>query len=214
MSTRTLPRVRSLGTHNTLDGAARGTAFADIICFTEAIPAKLERDLMRTHDLYVCRFQKDLVIAVNRALPIHNVKMHYIPVHPGLMLVTPHRGVFWITFDLWGERYAVLCEHRINAAFPPFKRGEPVFRPKMWRLHRRIACRVVRRLKKRGRKVMAAGDYNTIPGVDAYKGLLEEHFEGFDRVCVDADHFEVTSERKMSRAGSDHHRYRVGLKAA
>lgn len=200
-------RIRSFGTHNTLDGRAPGTAFADVICFTEAIPDKLVRELIKTHFIFTCRFQKDLAIAVRKTLPITNVKKRYRLVHPGIARVTPHRGVFWITFELLGVRHAVVCEHRINAAFPPYKRGERIYRPRMWRLHTMIAKRIIARLMRRGRKVLAGGDLNTPRSIPGYQGLLQEVGGGLDRLGSHGYH--LKNVRHMSPMGSDHHRVRA-----
>lgn len=202
-----MKKIRSLGTHNTLDGRAPGTAFADVICFTESIPDKLMRELIKTHLVFTCRFQHDLVIAVRKTLPVRNVKMHYRLVHPGIARVTPHRGVFWITFDLLDVKHAVVCEHRINAAFPPYKRGEAHFRRAMWRRHTRIAKKIIARLMRNERKVLAGGDLNTPRGISGYQGLLKEVGGGLDR--LGSHGYGLKNVRHMSTMGSDHHRVRA-----
>lgn len=204
--------IRSLGTHNTLDGAARGSRFADVVIYTEAIPDDLRQEIGETYDLWVCKYQKDLVIAVRKGIPITNVKEHYLLIHPGIAKVTPHRGIYWITFELNGQKYVVMAEHRINAAFPPFKRGEAIYRPRMWKLHTAAAVRLIRRWKKRGRIVLAGGDLNTPHGVSGYKGELQEAGDGFDR--LGAHGVKLYGTRHMSALHSDHLRLRASIREA
>lgn len=202
-----LDSLDSIGTHNTLDGAAPGTDFAAVVFYTEAIPRKIERELKDTHDLYVCRWQKDLVIAMRKTLDVSSkVKMHYRLVHIGIAKITPRRGTFWLTFDLDDIPHAAIDEHRINAAFPPYKRGERWLRPRWWKKHTKISIRIIRRLKKRGRVVVAGGDLNTPRGVSGYKGELREVGSGLDRLGAT---FRLVKVQVLSREGSDHYRLRA-----
>ena len=194
-----------LGTHNTLDGRAPATDFGDVLLFTEAIPRKVRVELRDSHDVYVCRFQSDLIIAIRKTLAQEHVRTHYRLVHPGIAKVTPHRGTFWLTLTLEGKPAAVLVEHRINAAFPPFKRGERWYRPKMWRLHTRITMRIIERQKRKGRRVLAGGDTNTPHGVKGYPGMHEVG-NHFDRL---ASTTRLRSPEVMSRMGSDHPRLKA-----
>lgn len=195
----------TLGTHNTLDGAAPATPFADVVLLTEAIPAKVRDELATTHDVYVCRFQKDLVIAIRRTLTQERVKSHYRLVHPGVAKVTPHRGTFWLTLRLNGQPTAIVVEHRINAAFPPFKRGEPWFRRAMWRRHTRISLRIIARQRRKFRHVLCGGDTNTPRGIKGYPGLHEVG-DHFDRLASTRPLRDLVV---MSRMGSDHPRLRA-----
>lgn len=196
----------TLGTYNTLDGKGTVLPFADVLLLTEAYAPKARRELRRTHNLYVCRWQKDLVIAIRKTLSQERVRPHYRLVHPGLAKVTPHRGTFWLTLNLAGVPTAVVVEHRINAAFPPFKRGERWFRPRMWRAHRWVTLRVVRRSKRKGRDVYAGGDPNAIRGIKAYRGELNEVGDHFDRLASSRP---LRDLQVMSRMGSDHPRLRA-----
>lgn len=196
----------TLATHNLLDGKAPATPFGDVLLLTEAIPRKVRRELGTTHNVYVCRWQRDLIIAVRKTIRQERVRRHYRLVHPGAAKVTPHRGTFWLSLRLDGRPTTILVEHRINAAFPPFKRGERFFRPRMWRLHRWVTLRVVRRSKRRGRDVYAGGDPNAIRGVKAYRGELHEVGDHFDRLASSRPLREL---EVMSRMGSDHPRLRA-----
>ena len=202
-------RKLTVGTHNTHDGDGRGPAFADVVLYTEVVPVVLANDVSATHDLWVCKWQRDLAIALDKSLPITKVREHYRPVHPGVAKVTPHRGTYWLTFELDGRRGAALVEHRINAAFPPYRRGEATFRRLSWQLHTRVTLRIVRRLIRKGRFVLAGGDPNTTRKVRAYRGVLEERGHGFDRIGVHGWH--VSGYGNLSRSGSDHHRLKVWL---
>lgn len=195
--------MTTLGTHNTLDGKGTVTDFADVLLLTEAIPAKVRHELRATHDVYVCRFQRDLIIGIRKTMGQEKVRSHYRLVHPGIAKVTPHRGTFWLTLLLDGVPTAIVVEHRINAAFPPFKRGERWYRPKMWRLHARVSLRIIERHKRKGRLVLSGGDLNTIPTVSGYQGTLHEVGDGFDRLGSTRP---LVDPAVLSRMGSDHHR--------
>lgn len=194
-----------LGTHNLLDGAAPAGDWADLLLFTEAIPRKVRHELRDSHDIYVCRYQRDLIIAIRKTLAQENVRTHYRLVHPGIAKVTPHRGTFWLTLLLEGKPAAILVEHRINAAFPPFKRGEAIYRPRMWRLHTKVTMRIIARLRRNGRRVLAGGDVNTPRGVKGYPGLHEVG-DHFDRL---ASSTRISDPAVLSRMGSDHNRLRA-----
>lgn len=195
----------TLGTHNLHDHTGVATPFASIILFTEAIHSEVRDELGHTHDVYPCRFQKDLVIAISKRLKVEQVRSHYRLVHPGIAKVTPHRGTFWLTLLLEGRPTAILVEHRINAAFPPFKRGERVYRPRMWRLHTRVTMRIIGRLARNGRRVLAGGDANAVRGVKGYPGMHEVG-DHFDRL---ASTTRLRSPEVMSRMGSDHPRLKA-----
>lgn len=199
----------TLGTFNTLDGKGTVTPFADVILLTEAIPNKVRAQLAATHDVYVCRFQRDLIIAISNRLKQENVRPHYRLVHPGIAKVTPHRGEFWLTLRLEGVETAVEDGHWINASFPPYRRGEATFRRLMWRRHQRIALRIIRRHKRKGRVVLAGGDLNVIRGVKGYGGVLNEVGDHFDRLGSSA---RLSDTAVLSRMGSDHNRLKATVR--
>lgn len=195
----------TLGTHNTLDGKGTVVPFADVLLLTEADYRKVRRELRETHSVYVCRWQKDLVIAIRKTLTQERVRPHYRLVHPGLAKVTPHRGTFWLTLNLAGVPTAIVVEHRINAAFPPFKRGERWFRPRMWRKHTRVTLRIIARHRRKHRQVLVGGDTNTPRGVKGYPGLHEVG-DHFDRLASSRP---LRDLETLSRMGSDHPRLRA-----
>lgn len=195
----------TLGTFNTLDGKGTVLPFADVLLLTEADYRKVRRELRETHDVYVCRWQKDLIIAIRKTLGQERVRTHYRLVHPGLAKVTPHRGTFWLTLLLEGRPTTILVEHRINAAFPPFKRGERWFRPRMWRKHTRVTMRIVARHRRKNRQVLVGGDVNTPRGVKGYPGLHEVG-DHFDRLASSRP---LRDLQVLSRMGSDHPRLRA-----
>ena len=182
-----------IGTHNLHDTTGVATPFADMIGFTEAIPRRVKDQIRKTHKLYVCGFQRDLIIAVRRDEKIRKVVKHYRPVHGGIPLVTPHRGVFWITYERWVAgawvREFFLVEHRINAAFPPYRRGEQWLRTRWWKKHTKISQRIITRLvEKKGRRGSGGGDVNTPAGVDGYPDApVQEFGDHFDRLFVVLD---------------------------
>jgi hypothetical protein len=195
----------TLGTHNLHDETGHPTPFADVILFTEAIHSEVRDELATTHDVYVCWQQRDLIIAVSKRLEQGRVKRHYRLVHPGVAKVTPHRGTFWLTLRLNGQPCAIVVEHRINAAFPPFKRGEPWFRRAMWRRHTRVTLRIIARHRRKFRHVLCGGDVNTPRGVKGYPGLHEVG-DHYDRLASTRPLRDLVV---MSRMGSDHPRLRA-----
>jgi hypothetical protein len=191
----------TIATHNLLDGKAPATGFANIIFFTEAGGAN--RSALTEWRTYTCERQQDLVIAVDRELG-WSLREHYKRAHWGVRKVTPHRGTYWLTNDI--VKVALLVEHRINAGFPPYKRGEALFRKTMWAMHTAMTLKIIRRLKKQGYTVYAGGDLNTPVGVSGYKGVLNEVGRKYDRLGSTR---ELTDARRLSPLGSDHFRLRA-----
>lgn len=193
----------SIGTHNLLDGKAPATPFADIIFFTEANPI----NRLPHYETYGCQQQRDLAIAVHFDAELIHLDEHYKRAHWGIRKVTPHRGTYWLTDDR--AKVALVVEHRINAAFPPFKRGESLFRKTMWAMHTRMTLRIIRRLKKKGYTVYAGGDLNTPVGVSGYRGVLNEVGRKYDRLGSTR---RLTDAKRLSPMGSDHHRLRADVR--
>lgn len=191
----------TLGTHNLLDGKAPATAFADILFFTEAHP--LEGRLLG-YATRICSRQRDLAIAFEP--PMTDIREHYKRCHWGIPKVTPNRGTFWLTGRVGDEKVALVDEHRINAAFAPFKRGEGLFRKTMWEMHTRMTLRIVRELKRQGYTVHAGGDLNTPRGISGYRGVLNEAGHGLDRLGSTR---RLSDVEVLSRMGSDHHRLKA-----
>ena len=198
----------TIGTHNLLDGKAPATPFASVIFFTEAIPARVRTQVSATHSVYVCRRQPDLIVAVSRDLGWELVP-HYKKAHWGVRKVTPNRGTFWLTSDK--HRVALVNEHRINAAFAPFKRGEGLFRKTMWEIHTRMTLRIIRRLIRKGYTVHAGGDLNVPRSVRGYRDALHEVGTGLDRLASTEG---LANVRVLSKNGSDHHRPNLGCATA
>lgn len=195
--------MTTIGTHNLLDGKAPATPFADVAFFTEAVPAHVRREVGDTHAVYVCRKQRDLVIAVNKSLGWEMVP-HYKRAHWGIAKVTPNRGTYWLTNDK--HMVALVDEHRINAAFPPYRRGEHLFRRLAWWSHTRMTLRIIRRLIRKGYTVHAGGDLNTPRGVSGYDGVLNERGTHYDRLGSTRP---LGPGKVLSRLGSDHWRIKA-----
>jgi hypothetical protein len=210
MTARQMKRKRliTFGTHNTLDGAGRETPFADVIIFTEAMGRQVRAGLERTHRVWVCKQQKDLVLAVHQRLNPRMVGQEYRKVHGGRVLVTPKRGSWRTDLDLLEVPVSGVWDHRINAAWPPFIRGEEDFRPRMWKKHDGVTNAMIRDAKHWAHVVLAGGDPNTPKRVDAYDSLRYEVGEGKDRL---ASNRELTDVQELSKAGSDHHRLRASV---
>lgn len=193
--------MTTLGCHNLLDGKGSPTPFADVLLFTESHP--LAR--LSGYQTWVCDRQRDLSICVVAGL-LSDATPHYKRVHWGIRKVTPNRGTFWLTGTMDGEKTVIVVEHRINAAFAPFKRGEGLFRKTMWEMHTRASLRIIKRLKAQGYRVLAGGDLNTPRGVSGYRGVLKEAGDSLDRLGATS---KLTNVQHLSRMGSDHPRLKA-----
>lgn len=194
----------SVGCHNLHDDTGTPTFFADLLLFTEAIPSLIADKLPRHYRMSVCKQQRDLVVAYNKEL-FRFLSSEYIPIHDGVPEVTPHRGIYvaYLEHLPTGRLVAVVLEHRINAAFFPFIRGEARFRRANWRKHTSHALELIRDLKKLGVIVVAGGDVNTPRGRRGYRRVLREVGKHFDRL---ASNHKLRNVAVLSRMGSDHPR--------
>lgn len=211
----------TLGTHNTHDGAAAPSMFADVVLFTEA--AITHRDRARFiasgYSLVVCRDQRDLAIGYRRSVFERAGQLHYGQVVEGVPGVTPNRGTAWLPLDhrSTGDRFAFVFEHRINAAFPPYVRGEAKFRRAKWKEHTDHTLDLMDRLATSGYIVPAGGDVNTPQGVRGYWPHPERgHL--FDRLALtqptgpELPHrWFIGDGEYLSPAGSDHPRLRATI---
>lgn len=202
----------SIGTHNTHDDAGRVTLFADAIGFCEAIAPKVRERVAiaaRGYAVRVCRRQRDLVFVARRRV-WRILRAYYVPVHEGREEVSPHRGTFVIEARrrATGRREVFLVPHRVNAAFPPYVRGEAVWRADRWEKHRNVDDGLARDYRDRGWEVHAMGDVNTPHGVVGFPALPWEVGRGFDRLASTVDLVDV---EYLGEAGSDHPRLRARL---
>lgn len=208
--------LRSFGTHNLHDAAGVPTFFADVVLFTEAVPATIRAQVrarrarlaarLGGYTIRVCRPQRDLVVALRRR-HYRVTATRYRRVHGGRAGVTPHRGTFAVeTIErVTSRRVVFIVEHRINAAFPPYVRGEEDFRATRWTDHDYVTNDWIADYLHDGWEVRAGGDPNTPHGVRAYAGQLEEYGTGFDRLGSSRELHGET----LSRRGSDHPRLRA-----
>jgi hypothetical protein len=200
----------TVGTHNTHDEAGTVTLFADLIVFTEAIPARVRAACKGTSfRAVVCRAQPDLVVVFDNRVFRRDLlhPRRYRKFVDGQAKVTPNRGTFTIALVHrgTGRKVRVNAEHRINAAFPPFRRGEPDFRKRMWGTHTAGTLALMNHQKGRGHIVVSAGDVNTPHGVQGYPGF-NELGSGYDRIAS-TEH--LLGFDFLGNAGSDHPRIRA-----
>lgn len=201
----------TLGTHNLHDTAGRPTFFADVLLFTEAVPELLREHLSKGYDLRVCGQQRSLAIAY-RTDVFEPHRQQYRMAHGGTEKVTPHRGTFGLHGELAsGRPLTLLVEHRINAAFVPFVRGEARLRADHWRTHTFLTLDWAAELKRAGDLVLAGGDTNTPHGFSAYRGALPEVGRGYDRLAGSPD-IDLIRPEYLGKAGSDHPRLRATVK--
>jgi hypothetical protein len=157
--------------------------------------------------VWTCAKQKDLVIAIHKRLKPRVLGNQYKMSNPGIKLVTPKRGTWRLDVSLLGVAVAVIADHRINAAFAPFIRGERLLRPRFWKRHTRITKDMIRAAKANGRIVLYGGDPNTPKNITAVGNVLQHEVgDGKDRL---ASNVALTDVRVLSKAGSDHHRLRA-----
>lgn len=206
----------TLGTHNLLDGTGRATPFADLILFTEFPVTRLRRAralaTLTRHGYFTVtdRRQPDLVIAARRRLFKRRGKT-YEHVVDGRAKVTPNRGTLVGLIEQRRTLVAIgaVCEHRINAWYPPFKRGEPEFRAAAWRRHEIVTGGIIRRLQDSGYETVAGGDPNAPKGIDAYELTnLREVGGGLDRLAARR----IGHAFLLGAMGSDHPRLRATVR--
>lgn len=214
---------RTIATHNLHDETGVPTFFADAIGFTEAIPSTIRarkrarwakaRAMLAGYIIVVCSHQRDLVMAFKRR-HYKVTARRYHPVHGGVAKVTPHRGTFAVETVRrvgrlrrpTGRREVFLLSHRINAAFPPYKRGEAVFRREKWAEHDQVDDQLIREYRDAGWVVHALGDENTPKDERAWPALRFEVGHGFDRIGSTVP---LRGVKYLSRMGSDHPRLRA-----
>lgn len=202
----------TVGEHNTRGQYGQVTPFADVVLFCEAERVTIRKRLSlwrQRSRAIVCKDQRDLVMV----LPIIDFKVEkklYFRAHKGRHGVTPHRGTFVVLtrHRVTGRRVAFLLEHRINAAFPPYERGEALFRAEMWRRHTAMTLRVISHLKQENYTIFAGGDLNVPPSVRGYDGTLTEINTALDRLACSRD-AHLTDFERLSPVGSDHHRIKA-----
>ena len=199
-------RLITIGTHNTLDGKADESGFADVIVFTEAVPREVRRELEKTHKVWACQQQKDLVLAVAKRLNPKMLDQEYKLSNFGIPKVTPKRGTWMPRLELLGVVTSIVIDHRINAAFAPWIRGEKIIRQRFWKRHTRKTKALIRKAKGRGDVVVYGGDPNTPKQISAVGNTLNwEVGDGKDRL---ASNRQITNVKVLSKDGSDHHRLR------
>ena len=215
-----------VGAHNLEDDHGVPTFFADVVFYSEAIPSRIRdrrrkliaRAATRHARAWVNGFRvvstwrnRTLAIAVNTEL-LTVVSKEYHRAHGGIKKVTPSRGTFVVKCrTVAGDRkVALVGEHRINAAFPPFVRGEDIVRPELWGRHTALTLRLVDELEAEGYFVIAGGDLNTPHGESGYEGRLREQGHGLDRLgCSQSGRWSEFGH--LARMGSDHHRIKATL---
>jgi hypothetical protein len=212
----------TIGTHNLHDQTGVPTFFADVIGFTEAIPVNIRarkrarwakvKARLAGYTIRVCTHQRDLVVALRRR-HYKVTATRYHGVHGGVAKVTPHRGTFVVETRrrvgklrrAKGRREVFLLSHRINAAFPPYIRGEAEFRADCWGRHTATDDSLVADYLARGWVVHLMGDLNTPRGVRG-TDLAFEVGHGFDRIASSEP---LVAVEYLSRMGSDHPRLRA-----
>lgn len=207
----------SLGAHNLHDEAGVPTFFADVVIFTEAVAPTIKakakqraahaKARLAGYSIAVCAQQRDLVVAYRRKL-FKITGRSYTQYVDGVPRVSPNRGTFLLFLQprAGGSQIVIVAEHRINAAFQPWIRGERAFRIRMWRKHTDGTLETIRRLKDSKYQVAAGGDLNTPHGISGYEGKLREAGEHFDRLGTTG---EFSLVDVLSRKGSDHNRIRA-----
>lgn len=231
MAKKRTPKKRSWGTHNLHDDAGIPTFFADVIGFVEAAPEKIKargrksrarraKHALAGYRVLVCKQQKDLACAIKRQ-HYKVTGQQYELVHGGRAKVSPHRGEWAVETRERvgvlrrpkGRKVAFVFGHRVNAAFPPYIRGEADWRHKMWDAHDATSNGMIAHYLAEGWVVRAGGDPNTpkhkVNGkwVRAYRALKHEVGMGhFDRLASSDPIEDFTT---LSRMGSDHPRLRA-----
>ncbi|NUO57300.1 MAG: hypothetical protein HOV78_11590 [Hamadaea sp.] len=215
-------RALTVGAHNLHDEHGLPTFFADVVFYSEAVPYLIRqrrRELIREYRraravgfrVKGTPLNHSLAIAVNTRV-LTPVSKEYHRAHRGIKKVTPSRGTLILkcrTVDT-DRKVALVGEHRINAAFPPYVRGEQITRQKFWGEHTEMTLALVDELEAEGHFVIAGGDLNTPHDISGYESHLLEQGHGLDRLgCSEEGHWSEFA--RLNPVGSDHHRIRATL---
>lgn len=212
----------TVGAHNLHDEHGVPTFFADVVFYSEALPYLIRRRRRELiHEYARGRAQgyrvkatprnRSLAIAINTTL-LNPVSTEYHRAHRGIAKMTPSRGTLVVkcrTVDT-DRKVAAVGEHRINAAFPPYVRGEDIKRQKFWGEHTAMTLQLVDVLESEGYFVISGGDLNTPHNVSGYEGRLREQGHGLDRLgCSEGGRW--SDFTRLNPVGSDHHRIKAAL---
>lgn len=207
--------VTSVGTHNLHDETGTATAFAHVLMFTEAIAPEVLKDLPEHYVVSTCKWQKDLIIAWDPTYfrperdSQDRIKARYRLNNTGIAGVSPHRGTYWIKGEILVRgkwiKTVLMVSHWVNAAFPPYIRGEGRWRRRVWRRIQKFTLKLIRRLRGQGYQIIGAGDVNTPYGKNALRDNMKINEVGhhFDRIWST---FELKKVKYYSKKGSDHPR--------
>lgn len=145
-----------VATHNQGDRAASPDHGWDVQCLTERSPGPGPVWARR----HTARGIKGLAIDHDPRV-LRSVARGSALAHLGVPRLTPARGTLWECYRHvpTGRRVAVVCDHRINDPRGRV-RALPLVRWSLWRLHRLVTRRVIRRLQRRGYAVFYGGDPN------------------------------------------------------
>lgn len=171
-----MTRGTTVGTHNlnVHDGKARATPFAEWLMWTEVSDGDLDGMREWGYMTSRCALQRTLAVSWH-ADTFTKRRTLYRPAHPGVPRVTPHRGTYAVLgVDADNYPTALVVEWKINAARPPYRRGEALMRRGFHRLHSKVTRRLVMRLVRKGYRVYVAGDPNLPRWERAYPYLPHE----------------------------------------
>lgn len=216
------PRI-TIGTHNTLRGAADYNNFAGIIGWQE-VKGQQSQDKLRRQlpDNYRHYFAKGPNSAGSHQVPIswrhhrfEKLASGYQRTHPGEAGVTPARFVTWVKLKLRGtnKKVVVVNTHLISGAWS--KHPE---RRERWYTHMRKLRSKVRTLHANhpNARLFVVGDFNRRKALPMPSPLKYTPIKGVRGVRL--DHMYAPTDVQHSLAlqrpkwGSDHHAYKMRVR--
>lgn len=209
-----------IGSHNVLHGKALFTGFAGVIGWQEvthrADRQKLLAGLGPGYRHYVPATHRAAAIPVSwRHRNFQYVTSRSVKTHEGRKDITPSRwiNVVHLRHRRTGERVVVVNTHFISGAFTP-GHNAPVWRRHQWFVHRNALVANLAQIRKFHPRaaVFVLGDFNHQGYLDLSRFRLRPLRIGagkpIDQLYAGRPGT-ANCVQKLSRVGSDHHRWRA-----
>ncbi len=203
----------TFGTHNSLRGTGRFTAFADIICWQEVALSQSKEKLvasLRGYDHYLEPGVAGQVPTSWRADRFSLVDAATTQAAPRVKSYSPPRYISrTVLRDTVTDRLvAIYNTHMVQGAWNQRRKPFKQMRQRNWRQHARVLRRELRRADK-DIPVLACGDFNRVryldlPGLDPIRRHGGD--TGLDHLYGDTGGVHARAARSDGNAGSDHPR--------
>ena len=207
----------SIGTHNTLRGAASFERFAGVIGWQEVNEpedrAKLGNRLGAEYDTFFPAAEPAKAVPISwRAERFRLANSGSVRTHEGEAGVTPARYVNWVILELRGtdKRFIVVNTHFISGAWGPHPE-----RQARWNRHYEVLRDKVAEMRQNhpATPIFVVGDFNRHRAVDLPTPIRYVPVGGGGDVPLDhvyaPSNIEHGQAQRLPTWGSDHHAYLV-----